>query len=44
MKRKKIINIIVGTNNHGKLREIKELLPKNILICSPKDLKLKSRK
>ena len=44
MKRKKIINIIVGTNNHGKLREIKELLPKNLIICSPKDLKLKSPK
>jgi len=44
MKRKKIINIIVGTNNQGKLREIKELLPKNLIICSPKDLKLKSPK
>ena len=44
MKRKKNINIIVGTNNHGKLREIKDLLPKNLTIYSPKDLKLRSPK
>ena len=42
MKQKKNINIIVGTNNDGKLREIKDLLPKNLIIHSPKDLKLKS--
>ena len=44
MKRKKNINIIVGTNNPGKLREIKDLLPKNITIYSPKYFKLKSPK
>ncbi len=44
MKQKKNINIIVGTNNDGKLREIKDLLPKNLIIYSPKDLKLKSPK
>ena len=44
MKPKKIINIIVGTNNLGKLREIKDLLPKSIKIYSPKNLKLKSPK
>ena len=44
MKRKKIINLIVGTNNLGKLREIKDLLPNNIKIYSPKGLKLKSPK
>ena len=44
MKRKKIINLIVGTNNRGKLREIKDLLPKNLKIFSLKDLKLKSPK
>ena len=44
MKRKKIINLIVGTNNRGKLREIKDLLPKNLKIYSQKDLKLKSPK
>ena len=44
MKRKKNINLIVGTNNPGKLREIKDLLPKNLEIYSPKDFKLKSPK
>jgi XTP/dITP diphosphohydrolase len=44
MKSKKIINIIIGTNNLGKLREIKDLLPKSIKIYSPKNLKLKSPK
>ena len=44
MKRKKIINLIIGTNNPGKLKEIKDLLPKNLKIYSPKDLKLKSPK
>ena len=27
MKQKKNINLVVGTNNPGKLREIKDLLP-----------------
>ena len=44
MKRKKNINLIVGTNNPGKLREIKDLLPKNLTIYSPKYFKLKSPK
>ncbi len=44
MKRKKNINLIVGTNNPGKLREIKELLPKNLTVYSPKYLKLRSPK
>ena len=44
MKPKKIINIIIGTNNLGKLREIKDLLPKSTKIYSPKNLKLKSPK
>ena len=44
MKRKKIINLIVGTNNLGKLREIKDLLPNNIKIYSPKGLKIESPK
>ena len=44
MKQKKIINILVGTNNHGKLREIKDLLPKYYLVYSPFDFGLKSPK
>ena len=42
MPKKKIIKLLVGTNNKGKLKEIKELLPKNLEICSPSDLKIKS--
>ena len=42
MKTKKIYDLVVGTNNAGKLREIKDLLPKKLNIFSPKGLKLKS--
>ena len=42
MKRKKITKIIIGTNNLGKLKEIRDLLPKNLTIYSTKNLKLKS--
>ena len=44
MKKEKIINLIIGTNNPGKLREIKDLLSGNLKIYSPKNLKLKSPK
>ena len=39
---KKIIKILVGTNNKGKLKEIKDLLPKNLEIYSTSDFKIKS--
>ena len=39
---KKILKILVGTNNKGKLSEIKDLLPKNLKIYSPSDFKVKS--
>jgi XTP/dITP diphosphohydrolase len=42
MLKKKIIKLLVGTNNKGKLKEIKDLLPKNLKIYSPLDLKIKS--
>ena len=42
MLNKKITDILIGTNNHGKLKEIKDLLPKTIKIYSTKELKLKS--
>ena len=42
MKRKKITKIIIGTNNLGKLKEIRDLLPNNLTTFSPKDLKFKS--
>ena len=44
MKNKKIIEILVGTNNDGKLREIIDLLPNFYKIYSPKDYKIKSPK
>ena len=37
---KKINKIIVGTHNNGKFKEICDLLPKNIIKISPKDLNL----
>ena len=42
MYNKKISNILIGTNNEGKLREIKDLLPKSIKAYSTKDFKIKS--
>ena len=44
MKVKKISQLLIGTNNKGKLREIKALLPKNIKIYSTSDYNLKSPK
>ena len=42
MLKKKIIKILVGTNNNGKLREIRGLLPKTVKIYSTSDFKLQS--
>ena len=39
---KKINSLLIGTNNKGKFKEIRELLPKNIKILSTSDFKLKS--
>ena len=44
MLKKKIKTLLIGTNNKGKLREIKNLLPKNINILSISKLKIKSPK
>ena len=44
MLKKKYKEIVIGTNNNGKLREIKDLLPKSYKISSPKDYKLRSPK
>jgi len=44
MLKKKYKEIVIGTNNNGKLREIKDLLPKSYKISSPKDYKLNSPK
>tara|TARA_B100000780_G_scaffold146622_1_gene102428 strand:+ start:685 stop:1287 length:603 start_codon:yes stop_codon:yes gene_type:complete len=42
MLKKKIIKLFVGSNNSGKLREIRDLLPKNLEIYSPHDFNIKS--
>ena len=40
----KILELLIGTNNSGKYREIKDLLPKYIKTYSTKKFKLKSPK
>ena len=42
MSKQKINKLLIGTNNKGKLREIKSLLPKKIKIRSTSEFKLKS--
>ena len=42
MLKKKITKLLVGTNNKGKLREIKDLLPKTLEIYSPSNFNIKS--
>ena len=42
MLKQKINKLLIGTNNKGKLREIKNLLPKNIKIYSTSKFNLKS--
>ena len=42
MKKKKIKNLVIGSNNKGKVREIRQLLPKNIKVSSIINYKLKS--
>ena len=44
MKAKKISQLLIGTNNKGKLREIKALLPKTIKTFSTSEFNLKSPK
>ena len=39
---KKISKLLIGTNNKGKLKEIRDLLPKNVEIYSTSDFKIKS--
>ena len=44
MQNKKIKKLLIGTNNQGKYKEIKDLLPNSIKICTTFDFKLKSPK
>ena len=42
MKKEKILNLFVGSNNQGKIKEIRALLPKNLKISTPRDYSLDS--
>jgi len=42
MLKKKIKKLLIGTNNSGKLKEIRDLLPKTLEIYSTSDFKIKS--
>ena len=44
MQIKKIRKLILGSNNQGKVREIRKLLPKKIILDTPKRLNIKSPK
>ena len=44
MYNKKIKKLILGTNNRGKIREIKRLLPKQVIVDTPKNFNIKSPK
>tara|TARA_Y100000590_G_scaffold106671_1_gene121358 strand:- start:204 stop:806 length:603 start_codon:yes stop_codon:yes gene_type:complete len=44
MKKKKILNLFIGSNNQGKIKEIRDLLPKTVQILTPKHFNFKSPK
>ena len=44
MYNKKIKKLVLGTNNQGKVREIKNLLPKNVILDTIKKNNIKSPK
>ena len=44
MQTKKILKLLIGSNNQGKIKEIRDLLPKNIDIYSPNYFNLKGPK
>ena len=44
MSKKKNYQLLIGSNNKGKLREIRDLLPNRIKTLSPLDYKIKSPK
>tara|TARA_Y100001970_G_scaffold173271_1_gene211710 strand:- start:3121 stop:3720 length:600 start_codon:yes stop_codon:yes gene_type:complete len=44
MYKKKIYKLFIGTNNQGKVREIKRLLPSKIKLDTPKRLRIRSPK
>ena len=41
MQKKKIYELVIGSNNKGKVKEIKDLLPKRVKVHSPNSYKIK---
>ena len=41
MQKKKIYELLIGSNNKGKVKEIKDLLPKRVKVNSPNSYKIK---
>ena len=44
IKKQKILDLLIGSNNAGKIKEIKDLLPRKIKVVSANQYKLKSPK
>ena len=42
MKKEKILNLFIGSNNQGKIKEIRDLLPEKVTILTPKYFNIKS--
>ena len=42
MQKKKIYELLIGSNNKGKVKEIKDLLPKRVKVHSPNSYKIKN--
>tara|TARA_Y100000741_G_scaffold2416_1_gene1997 strand:- start:206 stop:808 length:603 start_codon:yes stop_codon:yes gene_type:complete len=42
MKKEKILNLFIGSNNQGKIKEIRDLLPERVAILTPKYFNIKS--
>ena len=44
MLKKKILKLVIGSNNQGKIKEIRDLIPNNILFYTPGDFNLQNPK
>ena len=42
MKKEKILNLFIGSNNQGKIKEIRDLLPERVAILTPEYFNIKS--
>ena len=44
MLKKKILKLVIGSNNQGKIKEIRDLISNNILFYTPRDFNLQNPK